>query len=79
LCAPRLLIASWQTVKPSLKDVTRVLAKSQPALAPELAAIQALGQKLDEAVSSGCGPPQDAWQLYRRILGFFSHYGSIEG
>lgn len=72
----RLLGASWQAVKPPLKEVLRMLPKTQPALATEVSAVTALVQRLDEAISAA-GPSGDAWQLYRRILGFYCHCGSF--
>ena len=72
----RLLTASWQAVKPSLKEVLRVLPKTQPALSPEVSAINTLVHKLDEAITL-CVPPAEAWHLYRRIVGFYAHYGSF--
>jgi len=63
-------------VRPALKEVLRLLPKAQPALAPEVSSINSLVQRLDEAVSV-CGPAAEAWQLYRRLLGFYSHYGSF--
>ena len=53
-----------------------MLPKTQPALAPEVSTVTGLVQKLDEAVAAA-GPPAEAWQLYRRIAGFYSHYGSF--
>jgi hypothetical protein len=53
-----------------------MLPKTQPALAPEVSAVSALVQRLDEAMSAA-GSSGDAWQLYRRILGFYCLYGSF--
>jgi hypothetical protein len=53
-----------------------MLPKMQPALAPEVSTVTSLVQKVDEAVAAA-GNPADAWQLYRRIAGFYSHYGSF--
>jgi hypothetical protein len=65
-------------MKPSVKEVLRTLPKTQPALAPEVTAVAAMVQKLDEAITASI-PAADTWRIYRRILGFYSHYGSFPG
>jgi hypothetical protein len=64
-------------VKPSLRELLRMLPKTQPALAPEVKSVSTLMQKLDDNVAA-CSSAADAWQLYRRILAFYSHWGSFQ-
>jgi hypothetical protein len=77
---PRLLQTSWHAVQPALREALRSLPTSQPGLAPEVAALNSMAHKLDDAVSSSSGSaggPREAWSLYRRILGAYSHFGSF--
>lgn len=75
-CLCRLLNTSWQAVKPSLKELLRMLPKTQPALAPEVKSVSGMMQKLDDNVAA-CSSAAEAWQLYRRVLAFYSHWGSF--
>lgn len=54
----------------------RALPKRLPAVASEVAAMTAVVKKLDDSLE-GCAPAPEAWQCYRRILGFYSHYGKF--
>lgn len=53
-----------------------MLPKTQPALAPEVKSVSTLMQKLNDNVAA-CSSAAEAWQLYRRVLAFYSHWGSF--
>ncbi|WIA27986.1 hypothetical protein OEZ86_010576 [Tetradesmus obliquus] len=73
----RLLEESWRAVKPALQELLRTLPKRLPAVAPEVSALQGLVKRLDDSLE-GCAAAGEVWQLYRRILGFYSHHGKFQ-
>jgi hypothetical protein len=64
-------------VKPALQELLRTLPKRLPAVAPEVSALQGLVKRLDNSLE-GCAAAGEMWQLYRRILGFYSHHGRFQ-
>lgn len=73
----RLLEESWRAVKPALQELLRTLPKRLPAVAPEVSALQGLVKRVDDSLE-GCAAAGEVWQLYRRILGFYSHHGKFQ-
>lgn len=73
----RLLEESWRAVKPALQELLRTLPKRLPAVAPEVSALQGLVKRLDDSLE-GCAAAGEVWQLYRRILGFYSHHEKFQ-
>lgn len=65
-------------MKPSLQELLRLLPKKTPALAPEVSGLLGLVKKLDDSLE-GCAPAADVWQLYRKVLGFYSQHGKFVG
>jgi hypothetical protein len=64
-------------VKPALQELLRSLPKRLPAAAPEVSALLGLVKRLDDSLE-GCAAAGEVWQLYRRILGFYSSHGKFQ-